>query len=250
MKSLIPEFSVSDEPVPNVSVIIPAAGEGSRMGGGIRKPWIELDGEPILYRTCRVMKSMPGVNEIILSLHPEDAPHAQEEWWDDLSAVGVTLVVEGGATRAESVWNAVQVMGATSELVAIHDAVRPFVSREVCSLLFKTAADRGAAIPIVPLADTIKRTEGDSVTETPSRVSLVRVQTPQVFQSDIYIDACEYALRTGGFPESLTDDAMLVENFGQEVAVVLSEEYTFKITTPRDLRIAEALLTAGVVTGG
>ncbi len=229
-----------------ISLIIPAAGNSTRMGSGRRKPWLELGGEPILYRTCRVMKEMPGVGEIILVLHQEDVARAQGELWDELKGVGVTLVVAGGKTRAESVWQGVQVMNAASGFVAIHDAVRPFISRHVCEELFRKADKIGAAVPIVPLSDTVKQTEADRVVRTPSRVGLVRVQTPQVFRSDLFIDANEYCLNTGGFSDAITDDASLVEAYGHEVAVVLGEEYNFKITTPRDLRMAEALLGMGM----
>lgn len=233
--------------IPPTSVVVPAAGSGIRMGCEVRKPWIQLGGEPLVVRTCRRLSCVPGVAEIILAVHVDDLEAVQGKRAGELAACGVTLSVEGGKTRAESVWNAVQVMSAGSELIAIHDAARPFVSQAVCTTLLQTAARYGAAVPIVPMSDTVKRVEGEAVVETPSRLGLVRVQTPQVFRSDLFIDACEYALRTGGFPESLTDDAMLVENFGHEVAVVLSEETNIKVTTPRDLRIAEALLAAGAV---
>jgi 2-C-methyl-D-erythritol 4-phosphate cytidylyltransferase len=216
------------------------------MGGDIRKPWMELAGQPIIYRTCRRLREVEGVSEIILALHPDDVDRAQNELWDDLTAAGVSMIVAGGANRAESVWNAVQVVAADSELIAVHDAVRPFISPVICEQLFKMAARRGAAVPIVPLADTVKRVEADLVVETPRRLGMVRVQTPQVFSSDLFIDACEYALSTGGFTDSITDDASLVERYGKEVAVILGEEYNFKITTPRDLKIAEALFATGV----
>lgn len=234
------------DPLPKTTVIIPAAGDSTRMGGDTRKPWLQLAGRSILARTCERVKEMPGVAELILVLHREDVSRAQNECWEELQRVGVDLVVAGGATRTESVWNGVQVADAESDLVAIHDAVRPFVLREVCELLFRTAELRGAAVPIVPMSDTVKRTEGDLVTETVRRRGLVRVQTPQVFQRELFIQANEYALSTGGFSDAITDDASLVEAYGREVAVVLSHEANFKITTPRDLRLAEALIAAGM----
>jgi len=228
----------------NVSVIIPAAGASTRMGGDTRKPFMELCGEPILFRTCRRLKSFEGVTEIILAVHPEDLDYVQGELWDELSARGVNMVVAGGENRQDSVWRAFSACDPSADLVAIHDAVRPFITKEVAQMLFKTAMQRGAAVPIVPLSDTIKRTEADHVVETVPRRGLNRVQTPQVFERELFLDACEYVLSTGGFSENITDDASIVEAYGKEVAVVLGDETNFKITTPRDLRIAEALVRA------
>jgi 2-C-methyl-D-erythritol 4-phosphate cytidylyltransferase len=112
--------------------------------------------------------------------------------------------------------------------------------------LVKAARARGAAAPVTPLADAVKRIEGDTVIETPRRLGLVRAQTPQAFQTDILIAAYEYALATGGLPSG-GDDAALVEAHGGEVAAVLGEEYNIQLTTPRDFRLAEALLAAGLL---
>jgi len=230
----------------NVSAIIPAAGDSTRMGGDIRKPYLLLAGEPLLLHTCRCLARMPGVSELVLAVHANDLASVQDDLWDILRAAGVTLAVAGGHTRAESVWKALAVSNPAAELVAVHDAVRPFLSAHVCARLFEVAAARGAAVPIVPAGDTIKRTEGDIVTETLRRRGLVRVQTPQVFRRELLVEAFAYAEKTGGLSEATTDDASLVEALGREVAVVLGEEYNFKITTPRDLRLAEALLKTGI----
>ena len=231
----------------NVSVIIPAAGTSTRMGGTVRKPFLPLAGEPILVRTCRAMAALPNVREVIVAAHPEDLPAIEsDEWAGRLRDAGMTLAVAGGACRAESVWNALQVVSAEAEIVAVHDAARPFVSADVAAALVSTAARAGAAVPVVPLADTVKRIEGDRVTETPRRTGLMRVQTPQAFRSDLLIDAYEYAIRTGGLTEAHVDDAQVVEAFGAEVSAVLSDELAFKITTPRDFQLAEAILAAGL----
>jgi len=154
----------------------------------------------------------------------------------------MTLAVAGGDCRAASVWAGLEVVSAQSGLVAVHDAARPFLSPETARALVETAQKRGAAIPVVPLADTVKRVEVDVVTETPRRRGLMRVQTPQVFQSDLLIDAFEYALRTGGLSESIVDDAALLEARGIPVAAVYGDEAAIKITTRRDLEIAHAWL--------
>lgn len=233
----------------DVAVVIPAAGESIRMGGGARKPFMMLGGEPILFRTCRRLASVPGVFEVIVAVHPDDLPHLETELWDEAVAAGVTLAVAGGASRAESIWKAIEVVSARAELIAVHDAVRPFVSRDLVMALISTARRRGAAIPIIPLSDTPKRIEGDVVVDSPRRAGMVRAQTPQIFRSDLLIEAYEYAIRTGGLSESVTDDSLLVEALGREVAAVYGDECNLKITSPRDLKIAAAYLEAGLVEG-
>lgn len=232
----------------DVSVIIPAAGESLRMGGSARKPFLSLGGEPILFRTCRALSKLPGLLEIVVALHPDDLDHIQNTLWEEARAVGIELAVAGGKSRAESVWNALQVVSARAELVAVHDAVRPFLSLDSARALLSTARKRGAAVPVVPMVDTPKRIDGDIVIETPRRAGLMRVQTPQVFQSDLLIEAYEYRLQTGGLTEYITDDAQLVEAMGREVAAVYGNEFNIKITSPNDLKLAEALLAAGLVS--
>lgn len=231
----------------DVGVIVPAAGLGLRMDSDTRKPFLALGGEPILFRTCRRLADIPGVLEIIVALHPDDVEYIQDEKWEEARAAGITLAVAGGGSRAESVWNALQVLSARAELVAVHDGVRPFLSIDVAKALISTARRRGAAVPVVPMVDTPKRVEGDVIVESPRRAGLMRVQTPQVFKSDLLIEAYEYALRTGGVSENTTDDAQLVSALGHEVAAVFGNELNLKITSKNDLRLAEALLAAEMV---
>lgn len=233
--------------LPYSSIIIPAAGNSTRMSGSVRKPFVELAGTPILFHACRRLRQIENVLEIILVAHPDDLPRIQGELWNQLESEGITLAVAGGDSRSESVWNGMEVVDARAEIIAVHDAARPFPSVPMMSELFALAIKRGAAIPVVPLSDTVKRIEGDMVVETPMRRGLMRVQTPQVFKSDLLIDAFEYVMRTGGLSDAVTDEAMAAEAAGVKVAALLSDEYNFKITTPRDLKIAEALLAAGVV---
>lgn len=231
----------------DIAVIIPAAGQSVRMDLDVRKPYLPLNGEPIILRTIRKFARFPEVLEILLAVHPDDLETVRGEWWDRLRAAGCTLAVAGGATRAESVWNAIQTVSARAEYIAVHDAVRPFVADDVVKALFSTARRRGAAVPVVPLVDTPKRIEGDLVVETPRRLGLMRVQTPQVFESDLIIEAYEYALNTGGLSDRITDDSQLVETMGRPVVAVYGDEYNIKITTKRDLKLAEAFLAAGLV---
>ncbi len=238
--------SSGDEP--RVSVILPAAGESSRMGLQVRKPFLQLGGITILERTCRRMRETKLVDEIILAVHPDDLDNAQGKDWPTLEKAGVTMVVAGGVNRAESVWNALQVSDPTADVVAVHDAVRPFVSVSLCRALFKLAEKRGAAIPANPVSDTIKRIEGDTILETIQRVGLMSVQTPQAFRRSVLLDAFDFVHSTGGLSERITDDASMVEAYGLEVAVIHGEPYNLKITTRDDLKLAEMLLGSNLVS--
>lgn len=236
-----------DEADLRVSVILAAAGEGTRMGGAVRKPLLALGGVPILLRTLRRLASIKLVREILVAVHPEDVEPIRAEVWDAWMEAGATLLVAGGASRAESVWNALQVTDPQADVVAVHDAVRPFVPVDLCRALFRLAHKRGAAIPVLPVQDTIKRIEGDTVTETPQRAGLVGVQTPQVVRRDLFVNAYEYRFSTGGLGEAITDDASLVEAYGEPVSVLHGSPWNLKITRPDDLRLAEAMLAAGLV---
>ena len=144
--------------------------------------------------------------------------------------------VSGGATRSESVRNGLAEVPDDADVVVVHDAARPLATPALFSAVIeavKSGAD--AAVPVVPVTDTVKRVEGDRVVETLDRAELVSVQTPQAFRADIL----RKAHASGG---EATDDASLVEAIGGTVVVVPGERNNIKITTPDDLRIAEALL--------
>jgi 2-C-methyl-D-erythritol 4-phosphate cytidylyltransferase len=173
----------------DIAVILPAAGESLRLLGEVRKPYRKIAGEPIIFRTLRKFSQAPGVGEIILAVHPDDIEWVRDRDWESFSAAGATLAVVGGSNRAESVWNAIQTVSARASYIAVHDAVRPFVSPDLLAALFATARRRRAAVPVVPMVDTTKRVEGDQVILTLPRLGMMRVQTPQVFQSDLLIEA-------------------------------------------------------------
>lgn len=240
-------MNTTTDPAGDVCVIVPAAGSSERMGAGTRKPFLPVGGQPLLLRTCRRLARAPGVFEVIAVVHPADLDMLQNDMWEEAEAAGITLAVAGGSCRAQTVWNGLEVMSARAEYVAVHDAARPFFPMDTFRALLSVARKKSAAVPLVPVSDTPKRIEGDRIISTERRAGLMRAQTPQVFASDLLIEAYEYAMRTGGLSDRITDDAMLVEQLGKPVYAVLSDERNLKITTPHDLRLAEAMLAAGMV---
>lgn len=234
-----------DADLPFITAIIPAAGDSSRLAATKRKPWLLLNNEPIIFRTLRLIKKIRGVEEIILIVHPDDENYANDELGEKLEKAGVNLIITGGKNRAASVYNALQVTDPMGEIVAIHDAVRPFADLSMCNALCKMAHTFGAAIPVTPIIDSVKRVHTDKIIENVRRLGLMSAQTPQCFRRQLLIDAYTFAQNTGGIGnigEHLTDDSALVENFGHEVRVILGNADNIKITTKDDLLLAEAML--------
>lgn len=236
-----------DDNAPQVSLIIPAAGESSRMEMSTRKPWIPLGGMPIIIRTLAVFRQISWIKEVILVVNQDDEKDARDMLWNDLREHGVSMIVTGAENRAMSVYNGLQVTDPANDVVAVHDAVRPFITVDTCKALMRLASKTGAAIPVTPVTDTIKRVEGDKVIDTPQRIGMMSVQTPQCFRREVLVEAYEFALKTGGITDNITDDASLVEQYGQEVSVILSNSTNIKITCKEDLVLAESLLKTGIV---
>lgn len=229
-----------------VAVILPAAGLGTRMAkstpeatGSTRKQFLVLEGAPILVHTIRKFAACPSVTEIVVALRGEDMP-----WFQDLMA-GETLArpvrtVVGGDSRQQTVENALATLDDSFDLVAVHDAVRPFVSIEQIEAVIAAAATHGAAIIGIVPVDTVKRVNRFKVDATIPRERLVLAQTPQVFSLPLLRKAFAAATAdnfTG------TDESSLVERIeGTEVIVVAGSERNIKITKPTDLELAKAFL--------
>ena len=236
-----------NEELPEVSLVIVAAGSSSRMNAHKRKPWLSVGGKTILNRTLEAFNGLKEIKEIILVVNKEDEDYARKVAGKELKERGVTLITTGGESRYDSSWNGIMLTDTMSDVVAIHDGVRPFIKQDTVKALFKMARDYGAAVPAVAVQDSLKRIEGDKITQTISRVGAMAVQTPQCFRRDLLIEAFEYARSTGGIPESITDEAGLVENLGRDVSVILGSAYNMKLTTKEDLVLAEALLKSGLL---
>jgi len=230
-----------------VSVILPAAGLGTRMGravpekaGTSRKQFMLLDGSPILLHTIRKFVSSPAVAEIVVALRADDL-----QWVRDLLAVErfdtPVRLVEGGDSRQESVENALATLsGDDADLVAVHDAVRPFIEYSLLEKVFAEAAETGAAIVGIVPVDTVKQVRRNKIRQTIPRERLVLAQTPQVFRFDLLKQAFAKA-REDNFAG--TDESSLVERLDQvEVSVVPGSDRNIKITKPSDMDLARLFL--------
>ncbi|MBO8141264.1 MAG: 2-C-methyl-D-erythritol 4-phosphate cytidylyltransferase [Firmicutes bacterium] len=224
------------------AVIIPAAGRGRRMGqAGRPKQYLPLFGKSILRWTMEACAASRAVRELILVVAAEDAASFQAELATRRPLDKPVRVVPGGPERQDSVRAGLAAVGRGTDVVAVHDGVRPLVKPALLDAVLAAAARHGAATAAVPLKDTVKLVEGPWVQATPERERLRLVQTPQAFRRELLEDAHFRAVREGW---RATDDATLVERAGHPVAVVEGAYDNIKITTPEDLLLAETLLRA------
>jgi len=233
--------SMGSDGAPDVGVLIPAAGSGERAGGGEPKQFRLLAGIPMLLRSLRPFAQHPRVGHIVIAL-PGAAAEDPPGWLRDIQGERVA-VVPGGATRSESVRSALQALDPACSIVLVHDAARPFVSVATIDAVIDAASDMGA-VPAVPVSDTLKRADGQTlrVVETVPRTGLWQAQTPQGCPRSML----EEAYRQGERAEAaaFTDEAALLEAAGFPVRLVPDDPSNLKITTPYDLALADAILAA------
>jgi 2-C-methyl-D-erythritol 4-phosphate cytidylyltransferase len=224
----------------SIAVLV-AAGRGERMGGSRPKAFLVLGGRPLLLRAAQAFEATAEVEGIIAVV-----PAGEEAAAGDLLRLMPKLeaVVAGGATRQDSVRAGLAALPPGFDgIVLVHDAARALVEPALISAIARAAAETGAAVPILPLVDTIKRVHGGVVRETVDRAELGAAQTPQGFRRALLVEAYDRADRERAV---LTDEAMAVERLGRPVAAVPGSPRNVKITTPHDLRWAEQLLAAVV----
>ncbi len=219
------------------AALVTAGGRGKRMGHEIPKQYLDLRGVPILARTLIIFETHPMIDTIVLTVPSGDEAYCRDEVISRFGLSKIGAVVAGGNTRQQSVHNGLETV-AESEIVAIHDGVRPLVTSEIISRCIDAARAAGASVACAPVRDTVKRRHGEHL-ETISRSNLWLAHTPQVFRTPLILDAHRRAVeeRFEG-----TDDASLVERFGAPVTVVEDTHANLKITTPDDLHLAEILL--------
>ena len=228
-----------------ITAILPAAGMGTRMGGETPKQFLELDGAPILLHTLRRLASCDLITEIILATRADEISKLEERCRNEKFRQPFRIV-KGGATRQESVTAALEQVSDETELVAVHDAVRPFVTREQITRVIEEARKCGAAILGIPAMDTVKEVKRASlpedvalITATIPRERVVLAQTPQVFHTKLLKEAFARAIAD---QVNASDEAGLVERLGHDVHVVHGSERNIKITKPADMDLARFYL--------
>lgn len=223
-----------------MGVLVAAGGRGERAGPGAPKQFRPVRGVPLLLRAIRPFASHPRVGSIVVALPPAyvDRPPP----WLDQVAGDRLRIVEGGATRAESVRAALDHLPGDVRTVLIHDAARPFVDAATIDTVVQVASSGTSAVPGIAVSDTLKRVDPvtSRVTDTIDRTGLWRAQTPQGFPRDVLDQAYRRAGEQGW--QTRTDEAALVEAAGFPVMVVPDRGSNIKVTTPEDFAIAEALL--------
>ena len=221
----------------NISAIIVAAGSGRRLGLAIPKAFVDLGGRTMLLWSLTAVRAVPSIGELVLTMPAE----MQQSIRTEVTGAGLEIpvkIVPGGIERQDSVRNALALTRALSGLVVVHDAARPFATPRMFDACIGAAIRTGAAIIATPLADTLKCTDGSTISATISRAGLWQAQTPQAFRRDLLLKAHERALREH---ITATDDADLVEQLGVPVGIVEGSTLNLKITTPDDLMIASAV---------
>ena len=230
----------TDSPA-QISVILVAAGESTRMGG-IDKLTLEIDGRPVIRHSLETFESCELVDRIVV------VSHESKLGWIKQCIAEARLatqckVVSGGARRQDSVNCGLQALAEWNDpnpFVAVHDAARPFVDGSMLQSGLAAARYIGAAIPVTPLKDTVKQVENRIVVDTPDRSSLFAVQTPQIFRADVLRAAHQTV------SADVTDDAAMVEQAGGLVATFEGAYTNIKITTPSDIPVANALIDASI----
>lgn len=226
-------------PLVKLGVVIPAAGQGKRMGASINKQFLPLSGQPMLAHTLSLFEASEVVTEIVIVGSQDDLETIQDLVHEQglKKVVSITL---GGKERQESVFAGVKALSTAIQRVAVHDGARPLLTLEKLNRFFTEAEESRAAIMAIPVKDTIKRVDSQGkVLETPSRETLRAVQTPQVFDRALLEEAHQKAADAGFLA---TDDAGLIEWLGYPVQVFDGSPENIKITTPEDIDIAESIL--------
>lgn len=215
-----------------ILVIVPAAGSGARFGGDLPKQFQPLAGKPILQHVVERFLLHEDVTRIVVAVTEQLLGVVSQTASDRVQFVA------GGETRQQSVTNALRAAGHDFDLVAVHDAVRPFFADETFRAVLAAAEQYGAALPAIRINDTIHETRDEFIDLTLDRSSLVLAQTPQCFRLDVLRDVLERGERDG---DQGTDEAGLAARYGMKVRVVAGDSINFKITRPDDLAMAEAI---------
>ena len=221
------------------TAIVVAAGTGNRFNSKTPKQFAAILGKPIIIHTLEKFDACEAVSEIVLVLPASEIADFEGEV-EKHRLRKIKSIVAGGVSRAESVRNGFEVADATTDIVAVHDGVRPLVSIHEITATIEKAKEEGAACLVAVVTDTIKLVSGDTITGTLDRTKLRRAMTPQAFRYDILREALDQRDMNSG----VTDECILVEKLGYPIAFVEGSSRNIKVTHPEDRILAEALLRA------
>lgn len=221
-----------------VSAVIVAAGSSTRMNSNISKQLLKIGGKTVLQHTVSAFENSGAVDEIVIVCPESDIDSFKNLF--DIENINIPIkFTTGGDTRQKSVGNGVSIVSEDCGIIAIHDGARPLVKPEDIRKVIADAAEFGAATLAVPVKDTIKLVENDTVESTPPRDKLFIIQTPQVFDKNTYVKAYKKAISDNN---DFTDDCQLIESVGGKVHITKGDYTNIKITTVEDIAVAEAFL--------
>ncbi len=253
----VEESMVADMKKAKCTAVVLAAGAGKRMQSNVAKQYLLLNEKPVLWYALHVFEESSIIDQVILVVGKGEIPYCREEIVEKYGFQKVSYVIEGGAERYLSVWEALKVIrkqygseqsGREQEVVFIHDGARPFVTEGILWDTYEAALQYGACVTGMPVKDTIKiSNENGFAVQTPNRKNVWQVQTPQVFVADLIIDAYGQLMeKLDQIKEAgieITDDAMVVETMKSKPVKLVKGSYeNIKITTPEDMKTARSLL--------
>lgn len=229
------------------AAIILAAGKGTRMQSRTLKQYLALENKPVLFYSLETFSKLDIIDEIILVVSEGEIEYCRERVVDCYGIKKVRVITEGGAERYLSVWNGIKQVSEDVEYVMIHDSARPLVTADTINRAHEVLISKEACVVGVPVKDTIKQTDEDAgVVATLPRNTLWAAQTPQCFKREILVEAYNNMYKSietaekNGSTVAITDDAMIVETYGNAKVRMVQGEYTnIKITTPEDIELAK-----------
>lgn len=222
------------------AAIIVAAGKGKRMGSNVLKQYLSIDGIPILARTLLCFQNSKSIDNIVVVTGKNEIDFCKKEIIENFNITKASYVIEGGGKRQESVFKGLSVLDKNTDIVLIHDGVRPFIKEKYIDKIITDTSKFGSCVLGVQVKDTIKICDNENIVEsTPKREYLWAAQTPQAFQYNLIMKAHKKALEDNFIG---TDDSMLVERIGYKVKITEGDYDNIKITTSEDLIFGEAII--------
>lgn len=223
----------------NVAVIICAAGASSRFGGTRKKAFVDVAGRAVFLRSVEQFADRDDVKQVLLGIASEDEELLSVKWGANLKFFNVEIFT-GGAERFDTIINGLKLVKDDIELVAVHDACRCCITKDIIDATFVAAAKGGAAVPACPVTATIKQVKNRTIERTLDRAGLYEAQTPQVFAADLLKKAYQNLKNLD--QSKISDDSQLVEALGHKVTIVEADGSNIKITHKSDIAVAEAIL--------